>query len=88
MPIINDMGTALLWLIRVGVVLRIIILLLKIMADTESKDTYGKRIKNILIFYILAESIYQIAAIVKKYFSGAPSGNIHEISQIIINLLT
>jgi len=87
MPIINDMGTAILWLIRIGIGVRAIILLIKIMYEETSENTYKNRLKKMVAFYILAESIYQIAAIVRRYFVPS-SGNIYEISQFISNILS
>lgn len=87
MPIINDMGTAILWLIRIGIGVRAIILLIKIMYEETSENTYKNRLKKMVTFYILAESIYQIAAIVRRYFVPS-SGNVHEITQLISNILS
>lgn len=87
MPIINDMSTAVLWLIRAGIGGRTVLLLIKIMSDETSKETYMSRLKKMVAFYFMAESIYHIAAIVRRYFVPS-SGNVHEISQIIINMFS
>lgn len=87
MTIINDMGTALLWLIRIGVGVRVLVLLIKIMYEEPSENTYKNRLKKMVAFYILAESIYYIAAIIRRYFVPS-SGNGHEIIQLINNILS
>lgn len=88
MPIINSIGAAILWLIRAGVLTRTVYLFIRIMADPDTQETYKSRLKKMVIFYVSAESIYYIQAIIKKYFFQSSPSTINQISQTIIDLFS
>lgn len=69
MDIINELALAFILLIRSGSVLRIIYCFIGIASDEEQAVTYKKRIKNTIVFYIMAESVYVIRDIAFHYYS-------------------
>ncbi|TYQ17839.1 UNVERIFIED_CONTAM: hypothetical protein Cloal_0211 [Acetivibrio alkalicellulosi] len=68
MDLLNEMSDAFVMLIRVGVVLRIIYCFIKMGASEEESVMFKKRARNAGIFYILAESIWQIKDLVLSYY--------------------
>lgn len=69
MDIVDEMALAFIVLIRSGSVLRIIYCFIKIAGDEEQAVTYKKRIKNTIMFYIMAESVYIIRDLAMHYYS-------------------
>jgi hypothetical protein len=68
MDLVKEMADAFVMLIRVGAVLRIIYCFIRIGASEEESAMYKKRAKNAGIFYIIAESIWQIKELVLLYY--------------------
>lgn len=68
MEILQELPGAFLMLIRSGVILRIIYCFVVMMTDEEQSGTYKKRIKNTVVFYIMAESIWLIKDLVTNYY--------------------
>ncbi|MDA3846929.1 MAG: mercury transporter [Vallitaleaceae bacterium] len=68
MDIVDEMALAFIVLIRSGAVLRIVYCFISIASDEEQAATYKKRIKNTIMFYILAESVYVIRDIAMHYY--------------------
>ena len=66
---LTEMADAFLLLIRVGSVLRVVYCLIYIGADEEQASSYKRRLKHTVVFYILAESIWQIKEIVLSYYT-------------------
>jgi hypothetical protein len=69
MELVKEMADAFLMLIRVGAVLRVVYCFIRMGASEDEGAMYKKRLKNTLIFYILAESIWQIKELVLTYYS-------------------
>lgn len=68
MDLLKEMTEAFIMLIRVGVLFRIIYCLIKMGASEEESMMFKKRAKNALLFYILAESIWQIKDLIISYY--------------------
>lgn len=69
MDIVDEMALAFIILIRSGSVLRIIYCFITMAGDEEQAVTYKKRIKNTIMFYIMAESVYIIRDLAMHYYS-------------------
>lgn len=69
MDLIKETAYAFIMLIPVGAVFRVVYCLIRIGAAEEEGSLFKKRAKNTMIFYILAESIWQIKEIVLEYYS-------------------
>lgn len=67
---INEMITWLLILIPVGSGARILYCLAAMPVDEDAVDSYRKRIKNILVFVAIAESLTGILKAVAHYYGG------------------
>lgn len=55
-------------IIPLGVTFRVVICLVQIMYNEDEASVYKKRIKNILLFGILAEVILNIKNVIEYYF--------------------
>ncbi|GAA0778393.1 hypothetical protein GCM10008908_35260 [Clostridium subterminale] len=69
MDLVKEMADAFVMLIRVGAGLRGIYCFIRMGASEDESAMYKKRAKNTLVFYILAESIWQIKDLVLGYYS-------------------
>ncbi len=65
----DDISIAIVSLIRIGAVARFIYCMVRLSAAEEEATQYKKRAKNTVIFYIIAESIWQIKDLVLYYYS-------------------
>ncbi|TCX53624.1 mercury transporter [Dehalobacter sp. 14DCB1] len=65
----DDISIAVISLIRIGAVARFIYCMVRLSAAEEEASQYKKRAKNTVIFYIIAESIWQIKDLVLYYYS-------------------
>ena len=69
MDIINDLINVLrIAIIQAGVLLRVIFCLIKIMYSEDEASIYKKRIKNVILFGIIAEVILSIKSLIEFYF--------------------
>ncbi len=68
MDLVKEMADAFVMLIRVGAGLRVVYCFIRMGASEDESSMYKKRAKNTLIFYILAESIWQIKDLVLGYY--------------------
>ncbi len=68
MDIVEDLALLLIVLIRSGSVLRIVYCFISMASDEEQAVTYKKRIKNTIMFYIMAESVYIIRDLAMHYY--------------------
>lgn len=66
---LREMAEAFILLIRMGAVLRVVYCFIYMAFDEEQVSSYKRRLKNTVIFYILAESIWQIKDMVLSYYS-------------------
>lgn len=65
---LDEISLLFIWLTRIGIALRIVYCYLKRMRNDDEGGIYNKRIKNATIFYIFAESIFQLKDIAIYYF--------------------
>ncbi len=70
MVTINDISMAVISLIRVGAVFRFIYCMVRLEGAEEEQVQYRKRAKNTVLFYVLAESVWQIREIVFFYYGA------------------
>jgi len=68
MELVKEMADAFTMLIRVGVVLRVVYCFIRMGVSEDEGAMYKKRLKNTVMFYILAESIWQIKELVLNYY--------------------
>lgn len=68
MVTMDDISNAIILLVRVGAVARFIYCLVRLTAAEEQAAQYKKRARNTVIFYIIAESIWQIKDMILYYF--------------------
>lgn len=66
---LTEMADSFLLLIRIGAVLRVVYCFIYIAVDEEQAASYKRRLKHTVVFYILAESIWQIKEIVISYYT-------------------
>ena len=69
MVTMDDISIAIISLIRIGAVARFIYCMVRLSAAEEEATQYKKRAKNTGIFYVIAESIWQIKDLVLYYYS-------------------
>lgn len=69
MVTMDDISIAIISLIRIGAVARFIYCMVRLSAAEEEATQYMKRAKNTVIFYVIAESIWQIKDLVLYYYS-------------------
>lgn len=70
MVTIDDISMAVISLIRVGAVFRFIYCMVRLEGAEEEQMQYRKRAKNTVLFYVLAESVWQIKEIVFFYYGA------------------
>lgn len=70
MVTIDDISMAVISLIRLGAVFRFIYCMVRLEGAEEEQIQYRKRAKNTVLFYVLAESIWQIKEIVFFYYGA------------------
>jgi len=68
MNLVKEMADALIMLIRVGVGMRVVYCLIKIGVNEEEASIYKKRARNTVIFYIFAESIWELKELLLRYY--------------------
>lgn len=65
---VDDISQAIIGLIRVGAVFRFLYCMVRLQGAEEEQAQYRKRAKNTVMFYVVAESIWQIRDIVMYYY--------------------
>ena len=70
MVTIDDISMAVISLIRLGAVFRFIYCMVRLEGAEEEQIQYRKRVKNTVLFYVLAESVWQIREIVFFYYGA------------------
>lgn len=68
MDLLKEMADAFIILIRVGAAFRAVFCLIKIGGNEQESEGYKKKARNIVVFYIIAESVWQIKDIVVGYY--------------------
>ena len=66
---LTEMADAFVLLIRIGAVLRVVYCFIYIAIDEDQAASYKRRLKNTVVFYILAESIWQIKEMIVSYYT-------------------
>ncbi|MDO0824066.1 mercury transporter [Desulfosporosinus nitroreducens] len=66
---IDEITKAIILLVRAGVFMRIAFCFLRMMGDEDESPMYKKRAIHAGLFYIIAESIWQLKDIVFYYFA-------------------
>ena len=69
MVTMDDLSKAIILLVRVGAVARFIYCMVRLAAAEEQAAQYKKRARNTVIFYVIAESIWQIKDLILYYYS-------------------
>lgn len=69
----EELAKVIIGIIRAGSGVRATYCFIQMSKDDEEVNVYKKRIKNIAVFYVVAESIWQIKDILFYYF-GAGGG--------------
>lgn len=65
---LDDISMMVISLIRLGAVFRFVYCMVRMQSEEEEQARYKKRAKNIIVFYVIAESIWQIKDIVLYYY--------------------
>ena len=65
-----DISIAVIVLIRAGAVFRFIYCMVRLQGAEEEQAQYKKRVKNTVMFYVMAECIWQIKEIVFYYYGA------------------
>lgn len=68
MVTVDDITIAVIILVRIGVIARFIFCMVKLTGADEDGAKYKMRAKNAIIFYIIAESCFQLRDIVMFYY--------------------
>ncbi|SHH69205.1 mercury transporter [Desulfosporosinus lacus] len=68
MNLIDEISKTIIMLIRVGCVARFIYCMIRLSAAEEEATQYKKRAKNTVLFYILAESVWEIKDLILYYY--------------------
>lgn len=68
MDIIDSISNVVIWLIRTGAAFRIVFCLFRMVSNEDDHAMYKKRAKHTLVFYIIAESVFVIKALVIGYY--------------------
>ncbi len=65
---IDELSKIMIGIIRTGVILRFTICMISMQKADDEMEGIKKRIVNLIVFYIIAESIFQIRDILFYYF--------------------
>jgi len=68
MDLIKQMADAFIILIRTGAVFRVVYCLVRMGINEDESATYKKRARNAVVFYVIAESVWQLKEIVLGYY--------------------
>nr|WP_317360074.1 mercury transporter [uncultured Tyzzerella sp.] len=66
---IDELSKIMIGIIRTGVILRFTICMINMQKADDEVERIKKRIINLIVFYIIAESIFQIRDILFYYFN-------------------
>lgn len=69
MDLIKQMADVFIMLIRAGAAMRLVYCLVRMGAGEEESSMYKKRARNTIVFYVLAESIWQLKDLVLGYYA-------------------
>lgn len=66
---LKELADIFIWFIRIGSTTRVSYCFLKMIGNDEEMTSYKRRIKNVIVFHILAESVWVLKDIVVYYFT-------------------
>ena len=66
---VDELSKIMIGIIRTGVILRFTICMISMQKADDEMEGIKKRIVNLIVFYIIAESIFQIRDILFYYFN-------------------
>lgn len=64
----DDISTAIIMLVRLGAVARFVYCMIRLSGSEDEAAQYKKRAKNTVVFYIIAECIWQIKDLILYYY--------------------
>lgn len=70
MAMIDEISRAVIVLTRLGVAFRFIYCMVRLESAEEERGQYRKRTINVILFYVLAESVWQIKEIIFYYYAA------------------
>lgn len=70
MVTMDDISNAIIILVRIGAAARFIYCMIRLSGAEEEQTQYKKRAKNMIIFYVIAECIWQIKDLVLYYYAN------------------
>lgn len=70
MDLLKQMADAFVMLIRAGAVFRVVYCLVRMGMNEEESAMYRKRARNTVVFYVIAECIWQIKEIILGYYAS------------------
>jgi hypothetical protein len=68
MDLLKQMADAFVLLIRVGAVFRWVYCLIRTIMSEEEAGMYKKRARNTIVFYVIAECVWQIKEMIVGYY--------------------
>ncbi len=68
MDLLKQMADAFVILIRTGAVFRVIYCLVRMGMNEEEAPMHRKRARNTVVFYVIAESIWQFKELILNYY--------------------
>ena len=68
MVTMDEISLAIIMLVRIGAAARFIYCMVRLQGAEEEAAQYKKRARNTVIFYIIAESIWQIKDLILYYY--------------------
>jgi hypothetical protein len=69
MTMVDEISKVVIWLIRAGAIFRVCYCFFRLIMADEDSSMYKKRLKNTLIFYVIAESAFIVKNLVLSYYS-------------------
>lgn len=68
MVTLEELAQATIVLIRLGCIFRFIYCMVRLSGADDEATKYKKRTRNVVLFYVLAESIWQVKDIIQYYY--------------------
>jgi len=67
---LDDISLVIISVIRLGAVFRFVYCMVRLQSEEDEHAQYKKRTKNTILFYILAESVWNIKELIFYYYSA------------------
>lgn len=64
----DEISRAIISLVRIGAIARFVYCMVRLQAAEEQSAQYKKRAKNTVLFYIIAECVWQIKELILYYY--------------------